>query len=70
MAAKDVKFPGIDETGHRDPHTVTFSYTTAARPDRTGLPAGFMYFDTTLGKPLWLKADKSGWVDSAGADVA
>lgn len=38
--------------------------TTAARP--TTASVGFGYFDTTLGKPVWLKTAPSAWVDSAG----
>jgi hypothetical protein len=38
--------------------------TTAARP--TTAPVGFSYFDTTLGKAVWLKTTPSTWVDSAG----
>lgn len=38
--------------------------TTAARP--TDAKVGFSYFDTTLGKPVWLKTAPSTWVDSAG----
>lgn len=54
-----------------NPHAVTAAQTgavallsgdTASRP---GSPAtGWMYFDTTLGKPVWY--DGSGWVDAMG----
>lgn len=40
-----------------------FSGTTPSRPGGTP-PTGFMYFDTTLGKPIWY--DGSGWVDANG----
>lgn len=40
------------------------SGTTAARP--TDAKVGFSYFDTTLGKPVFLKTAPSSWVDSAG----
>lgn len=40
------------------------SGATAARP--TDALVGFMYFDTTLNKPVWLKTVPSTWVDSAG----
>lgn len=41
--------------------------TTAQRP--TAPPfIGFMYFDTTLGKPIWAKTATT-WVDSAGTSV-
>jgi hypothetical protein len=38
--------------------------TTAARP--TTAPVGYSYFDTTLGKPVFLKTTPSTWVDSTG----
>lgn len=40
------------------------SGTTAARP--TDATVGFLYFDTTLGKPVFLKTAPSTWVDAAG----
>lgn len=40
------------------------SGTTAARP--TDAMVGFVYFDTTLGKPVYLKTAPSTWVDAAG----
>lgn len=40
--------------------------TTAARPTYL-IYAGYPYFDTTLGKPIWY--DGSGWVDSSGTSV-
>lgn len=43
---------------------VTQSGTTAQRPDKV-LWVGRMYFDTTLGKPIWYKGP--GWIDSSGA---
>ncbi len=36
--------------------------TTAARP--TARPTGFMYFDTTLGQPVWWSG--AAWVDALG----
>lgn len=39
--------------------------TTAARPTDAGLY--YRYFDTTLGKPVFLKTQPSGWVDATGA---
>jgi hypothetical protein len=39
--------------------------TLASRPGRTGLPNGFMYFITTLEKPIWLSG--TNWVDATGA---
>lgn len=43
------------------------SGTTANRPTGT-LPAGLMYFDTTLGKPVFFKSGTT-WVDATGATV-
>lgn len=40
---------------------------TANRP--TGIPIGSIYFDTTLGKPIFLKDGTPTWVDSTGATV-
>lgn len=43
------------------------SGTTANRPTSL-LWVGRMYFDTTLGKPVWLKTvNPIGWVDATGA---
>jgi hypothetical protein len=39
--------------------------TTAARP--VGATVGQRYFDTTLGKPVWLKTAPSTWADATGA---
>lgn len=38
--------------------------TTAARP--TDAVPGSSYFDSTLGKPVWLKTAPSTWVDATG----
>ena len=38
--------------------------TTAERPTNY-VPTGGMYFDTTLGQPIWYSG--SGWVDATGA---
>lgn len=35
---------------------------TGARP--TGVATGYMFFDTTLGKPIWFNG--TGWVDASG----
>lgn len=40
--------------------------TSTNRPT-VKLAVGQMYFDTTLGTPIWYNG--SGWVDSAGASV-
>lgn len=43
------------------------SGTTDQRP--TTAPVGFHFFDTTVGKPIWLKATPSTWVDATGEVV-
>lgn len=45
---------------------VSESGTTANRPT-TQLWVGRMYFDTTLGKPVWYEGP--GWVDATGASA-
>lgn len=40
---------------------------TTDRPAAASIYAGFVYFDTTLGKPIWYNG--SNWVDATGADV-
>lgn len=43
--------------------------TTAQRPT-TQLQIGDFYFDTTLGKPIWIKSlGPTVWVDGAGTTV-
>lgn len=42
------------------------SGVTADRPMQT-LYVGRIYFDTTLGKPIWYNG--TGWVDATGASV-
>ena len=42
------------------------SGTTANRP--TWKPRGYMYYDTTLGKPIWSTGSNT-WVDATGATV-
>lgn len=45
------------------------SGTTAHRPT-AALYTGKFYFDTTLGKPIWLKSvGPTVWVDATGASV-
>ncbi|WP_179139676.1 BppU family phage baseplate upper protein [Bacillus sp. CDB3] len=41
--------------------------TTAQRPNSAYV--GYMYFDTTLGKAIWLKTTPSTWVDASGTTV-
>lgn len=47
-------------------NALTQSGTTANRPTSM-LWTGRMFFDTTLGKPIWYKT--VGWVDATGAAV-
>ena len=42
-------------------------YTTAGRPSASVAGTGGMYFDVTLGKPLW--SSGTGWFDAAGTLV-
>lgn len=48
--------------------SVSESGTTAQRPT-SNLWVGRMFFDTTLGKPIWLKTTAPVWVDATGATV-
>ena len=41
---------------------------TANRPTGT-VPSTLIYFDTSIGKPLFRNANNDGWVDGTGADV-
>lgn len=41
------------------------SGTTANRPNAALIDLGAMYFDTTLGQPIW--SDGTIWVDATGA---
>lgn len=54
----------------RTPTPPPASGRTVARPPGEDLPAGWHYFDTDLGKPVWW--DGTGWVDALGrsADAA
>ena len=47
-------------------NAMTLSGTTAQRPT-VMLWKGRMFFDTTLGKPIWYKT--AGWVGATGAGV-
>jgi len=42
--------------------------TTAERPT-IDLETGFIYFDTTLNKPIFRNAANNGWVDAMGTTV-
>lgn len=41
--------------------------TTANRPVLTTADAGFQYYDTTIGKPVWW--DGSTWKDATGTSA-
>jgi hypothetical protein len=47
----------------------TAVFTTAGRPAAATAGAGAMIFDSTLGKPVWVNAAASGYVDATGASV-
>lgn len=40
---------------------------TLSRPTLTSSNIGYLYFDTTLGKPIWF--DGTNWVDATGTTV-
>lgn len=46
------------------PYNAQVSGITADRPLNTSVPVGFMYFDTTLSKPVYNTG--AAWVDGAG----
>lgn len=48
-------------------NALTATGTTAQRPANAPFP-GFMYFDTTLGKPIWAKT-LTQYVDATGLNV-
>lgn len=54
-------------------HWVKYSGTTSQRPTwNSGIKIGFYYFDTDLGKPVWVKSINGNivtWVDATGATV-
>lgn len=44
--------------------------TTTANRQVNGIRVGDWHFDTTLGKPIWVKSiDPAVWVDGAGTTV-
>jgi len=51
--------------GYNEAETIKVM-TTENRP--TEVPIGYMYFDSTLGKPIWLK-DIDIWVDAMGIPI-
>ncbi len=75
----DIVYPPIGEP-HDGPKWTKWYYQLAAAfnaQQKTGTTAqrpspapfiGFMYFDTTLGKPIWAKG-LTLWVDSAGTHL-
>lgn len=46
---------------------INMSGSTAERPTYNATDAGLMYYDTTLGKPIWWTG--SAWIDATGASV-
>jgi hypothetical protein len=48
-------------------NSITETGTTAQRPSPAPFP-GFMYFDSTLGKPVWAKT-LTQYVDATGLNV-
>lgn len=52
-----------------NPHNITAPYvgSTDMRPSLGGYDAGYMYFDSTLKKPIWKIGNN--WVDATGAIV-
>lgn len=48
-------------------NSLTATGTTAERPNPAPFP-GFMFFDTTLNKPIWAK-NLTQYVDATGATV-
>jgi hypothetical protein len=77
--------PLLDENGVMHPDWTTFLHSlqqtvfalsrsgpTASRPTKNldGRYIGLQYFDTTLGKTIWLKSvNPDVWVDGTGAAV-
>lgn len=56
---------------HNSVRTLQQSGPTSERPD-TLLWIGRFYFDTTLGKPIWIESVTAGvasWCDATGATV-
>lgn len=45
-----------------DPHGAT-----SERPSLSSAQVGVVYFDTTIGKPIWWNG--ASWVDATGANV-
>lgn len=62
-AEGDANFTNINNELAR----VSGNGTTAARPSAATAGSGAMYFDTTLGKPVW--STGAAWVDATGAAV-
>lgn len=55
-----------DAYGNKD---VPLAGPTSSRPNQADIRIGFQYFDTNLGKPIFLKDGTPTWVDAAGATV-
>ena len=56
----------LDELGRQKNEQYNAS-TTSNRPSLTSNDAGFQYFDTDLGKPIYWTGSK--WVDANGNDL-
>jgi hypothetical protein len=54
--------------GHWEFRAAAPAFTTAARPAVASVPIGYMYFDTTVGKPVW-KATATLYKDAAGVTI-
>lgn len=55
-----------DAYGNKD---VPLAGPTSSRPSGADVRVGFQYFDTTLGKPIFLKDSTPTWVDATGTTV-
>ena len=62
-----VVFANANSTSVVLPFGLTAFGATTDRPSFNGIPAGFQFFDKTLGRPIWNTG--SGWVDAAGNAV-
>lgn len=62
----NVSFTG-DSPKQSGPVAVQIARATADRPDPTLIGAGYMIFDSDLGKPIW--SNGTAWVDATGAIV-
>jgi hypothetical protein len=54
--------------GHWEFRPAAPVFTTAGRPAVASVPIGYMYFDSTVGKPVWKKS-ASVYADATGVTV-